>query len=105
MIAQKYLNKRTPSLAKKAAVADIWQEILPEVFYEHCSLAGISRGVLHIEVDPGPFMHELQALSNELLLYLQSRCGGAGIEKIRLRPRKIGYYSAKREHSLIEDQR
>ena len=87
MIAQKYLNKRTSSLSKNAAVVDIWQEILPEVFYEHCSLAGMSRGVLHIEVDPGPFMHELQVLSSEILSHLHSRCGITDIGKVKLHPR------------------
>jgi len=76
-------------LERNASVVDVWRQYLPEGFYEHCSLVGVSGGVLKIEVDPGPYMHEMQVLSSKLLEHLQSCCGQAGIKRIKLRPRKV----------------
>ena len=86
--AKSYLNKKEYQLRKNAAVVDIWQQMLPEAFYEHCGLVGISGGAVIFEVDSGTYMHEMQALKQELLEYLQTRCPRAGIKTIKLRTRR-----------------
>ena len=83
-----YLNNKRAGLKKNTLVVDSWQEILPGELQNHCTLAGISRGTLLLEVDPGPYMHEMKIMNTELLNEIQDRCPGAGIKKINLRPRK-----------------
>ncbi len=83
-----YLNEKRAGLKKNALVVDLWREILPVELQEHCTLAGISRGALLLEVDPGPYMHEMKIINTELLNEIQSCCPSAGIKKINLRPRK-----------------
>ena len=83
-----YLDGRLSEFSKNAAVVDVWREILPAKFYEHCHLAGISKGVLRLEVDPGPYMHELELMKVELLAHLQRQCPRTGLKNIVLRARR-----------------
>jgi Dna[CI] antecedent, DciA len=83
-----YIKRRIGQLRKNASVVDVWRELLPEELYEHSRIAGISGGVVRVEVDPGPYMHEFQLLSSELSGQLQRRCRSAGVRRIVLRPRK-----------------
>ncbi len=87
-IAKSYLGGKSREFKRNTAVVDVWQDILPEGFYEHCSLASISGGVMCLYVDPGPYMHELKLISGELLDHIQERCPQAGIRKISLVARK-----------------
>ncbi len=83
-----YIKQRLGQLRKNASVVDVWRELLPEELYEHSCIAGISGGVVQVEVDPGPWMHEFQLLSSELSGQLQRLCRSAGVRRIALRPRK-----------------
>ncbi len=83
-----YIKQRLGQLRKNASVVDVWRELLPEELYEHSRIAGISGGVVQVEVDPGPWMHEFQLLSSELSGQLQRHCRSAGVRRIALRPRK-----------------
>jgi len=83
-----YIKGRLGQLRKNASVVDVWRELLPEELYEHSGIAGISGGVVQVEVDPGPYMHEFQLLSSELSGQLQRLCRSAGVRRIALRPRK-----------------
>ena len=87
-IAKSYLGGKGREFKRNTTVVDIWQEVLPAGFYEHCSLASISGGVMSLYVDPGPYMHELRLISGELLGHIQERCPQAGIRKISLVARK-----------------
>ncbi len=82
-----YLNEKQTGLKKNTLVVDLWREILPVELQDHCTLAGISRGTLLLEVDPGPYMHEMKIINTALLNEIQDRCPGAGIKRINLRPR------------------
>ena len=94
--ANAYLQKRHRQLKKSAAVVDVWQEVLPQQFYEHCSLARITGSSIYVEVEPGTYMHEMQLLNTELLEHIRDRCPNAGIKKIILRPwKKTGQYETK----------
>ena len=87
-IAQRYLNERSRRFGKNASVVDAWHRILPEKFYEHCRIAGISKGVLSLEAEPGPYMHEMQLAGKEILEQLQSCCGRTAIKEIKICPMK-----------------
>lgn len=81
-----YLGRNVAAIKKTAPVVEYWQQILPPEFYDHCSLISIHSGTLLVEVEPGPFMHQLQVISSELLEHLQNKYPSAGITKISLRP-------------------
>jgi len=80
--ARAYLDAEGVRLRKNCSVVDVWGEILPTTLYEHCRLAGISGGVLRVEAEPGPYMHQMQMVSGELLEHLQNQCRRAGVKKI-----------------------
>ena len=83
---QGYLARRRGEFSKNASVVDIWQELLPENLREACSLESISGGVVLVAVEPGPYMHELSMLSEELVQHLRQLSPQAGVRKIRLVP-------------------
>ncbi|AQT67312.1 Zn-ribbon-containing, putative RNA-binding protein [Anaerohalosphaera lusitana] len=87
-VVRSYMDRNQPVFEKNAEVVEAWRDILPEHFYDHCQLAAIDKGVIRIEVDSGPFMHEMRLLSGELLEHLKSRCPRAKLKKIVLCPRK-----------------
>ena len=81
-----YLDRRDKRLRKNALVVKAWKRLLPKELYDHCTIAGISPEILRVAVEPGPYMHEMQLLSQELLEQLRSQCRGCGITKIKLLP-------------------
>lgn len=81
-----YLDRRDKQFTKNASVAEAWKQLLPNELYNHCTIAGISAKVLKVAVEPGPYMHEMQLLSQELLEHLRSQCRGCRITKIKLLP-------------------
>ncbi len=83
-----YIINRRRELKKNASVIDAWRQLLPAELEEHCNMAGIGGGILRVEVEPGPYMHEFQLISTELLEQLQRLCGAGSIKRIVLRPKK-----------------
>lgn len=83
-----YLKEKQAGLKRNTSVVDLWQQILPVGLQDHCTLAGIWRGTLLLDVDPGPYMHEMKLMNTELLNEIREQCPGAGIKRINLRPRK-----------------
>ncbi|HIJ72073.1 MAG TPA: DUF721 domain-containing protein [Planctomycetes bacterium] len=79
-----YLDKQGALLRRNCAVVDVWEEVLPTNLYEHCRLSGISGGVLRIETEPGPYMHQMSMVRDELLEHIQNRCRASGIKKIAI---------------------
>ena len=85
-VASSYLDRRSKQFRKNASVAEAWKQLLPEELYNHCALAGITGKVLRVTVEPGPYMHEMQLLSEELLKHLCNQCKGCGIKRIKFLP-------------------
>ncbi len=81
-----YLDRRTRQLKKNTDIVDIWKEAIPQQMYEHTRLVEIKAGMLTIETQPGPYMHEMQLMKTELIKYLQARCGLNKVKKIIIRP-------------------
>jgi hypothetical protein len=84
--ASSYLDRRNKQFRKNASVAEAWKQLLPEVLYNRCTIAGITGKVLRVTVEPGPYMHEMQLLSEELLKHLCNQCKGCGITQIKFLP-------------------
>ena len=85
--AQKYINAGKRTFEKNSSVIDAFQQSLPQQLSEHCKVVKISGGTVHVQVEPGPYMHEMQLLSDELLEHIKGRCPYSGIKKIRLLPK------------------
>ena len=81
-----YLDRHDKRFRKNALVMEAWKRLLPKELYDHCTIAGISAKVLWVAVEPGPYMHEMQLLSQELLEHLRGQCRGCGITKIKFLP-------------------
>ena len=84
--ADQYFKVRLKGMKRNAAVVDAWDEIIGRGLGEHCRLVSISGGVLRLEVEAGPYMHEVKLMSSELLERLRGKCPTAGIRKIKMSP-------------------
>ena len=77
------VQKRQTKLTKIAAC---WEQLVPAMLNEHCSLEGLSRGTLTVLVDTASHLYELKQL---LLAGLQDQlllaCSGAALRKIQLK--------------------
>lgn len=77
------VQKRQTKLAKIAAC---WQQLVPEMLNDHCSLEGLSRGTLTVLVDSASHLYELKQL---LLAGLQDQlllaCASSGLRKVQLK--------------------
>ena len=82
-----YLKKNERRFEKNTQIVDAWEGLLPEGLSGHCNIFDISGGVLKLEVDPGPYMHELKTMGQELVEHLRRVCPRCGIKKITLQAR------------------
>lgn len=87
---QCYLSGRRSELKRNASIVDSWRELLPGQLQEVCSLESISGGVLRVAVEPGPYMHELNTLSAEIVRRLGQLHPQACVRKIKFIPRITG---------------
>ena len=83
-----FLRDSQSRLKKNTVVVDALSELLPEGLAEHSGGLEISGSTLKLQVDSGPYMHELRLMSEELLKHLRQQCPKSGIKKITLFPRK-----------------
>ena len=81
-----YLEQRSRAFTKNAAVVDAWEAVVPPTLQPYCQLEKRVGNTLYLQAEPGPYMHQAQMLSGELLeriKYFAPRCG---IQKIRVVP-------------------
>jgi len=83
-----YMKHRLGGLRRNAGVVDVWRQLLPGGLAAHCEIVAIRGGVLEVEVEPGPYMHELRLLSAALLAEVGRYCGGMQLRKLVIRPRR-----------------
>lgn len=97
------VEKRHTKLGK---IAQCWGGIVPEMFNEHCSLEGYTRGTLTVIVDSASHLYELKQL---LLAGLQQQlllaCKSAGLRKIHLKHGRWYDAAAEGEPKLRFDRR
>jgi len=82
--AKEYFGNRLKRLKRNAEVVDALAEVMKSQFGEHCRLRSISGGVVRIEVDPGPYMHEMRLMSGELTELLKNKCPRAGLRSVSI---------------------
>ena len=82
--ARTFLNTTVKGLGKKAAVVDVWQQLIPEGLKAHTRLRSVDRGIITVEAEPGPFMFELRSMAGELLRHLKHECPRSGLRKIQI---------------------
>jgi hypothetical protein len=77
------VQKRQTKLTK---IALCWQQLVPPMLNDHCSLEGLTRGTLTVLVDSASHLYELKQL---LLAGLQQQlllaCASTGLRKIQLK--------------------
>ena len=83
-----YLDRRCRTFEKNTSVVAIWEQIIPPALKPYCKLDKRVGNALYIEAQPGPYLHQVQMLSTELLDRIQQQAPRCGIQKIRVVPIK-----------------
>ena len=81
-----YLKQRDRTFTKNARVIDAWNDVVPPGLQPYCKLDKCVGNTLYVQVKPGPFMHQLQVLSGDLLEGIRQAAPRCGIQKIRVVP-------------------
>lgn len=69
-----------------AMLVELWSELVPDALLSHTRLAGLARGVLHVEVDSSARLYELdRLLRSGLQQQIITRHRGPAMRKIQLR--------------------
>ena len=77
------VQKRNKKMGK---VTDVWLQLVPEHFNDHCTLEAFNRGTLTVAVDSSAHLYELkQLLLSGIEKQLLLACKGAGLRKINLK--------------------
>jgi hypothetical protein len=82
-----YLTQRSRTLTKNAALVDVWERIVPPTLQPFCQLDKRVGNTLYLQAEPGPYMHQAQMLSKELLDEIKQQAPRCGIQKIRVVPK------------------
>jgi hypothetical protein len=77
-----YLRARRKELENNASILDMWVQAVPVELLSRSRPDTFKSGVLRVEVQPGPWMHEFKLLIPELLTYFQEHCPRNRIRKI-----------------------
>jgi hypothetical protein len=85
-VAGLYLKQRNRALTKNAAIVDAWEAVVPPTLQPFCRLEKRVGNTLYLQAEPGPYMHQAQMLSGELLERLKCQAPRCGIQKIRVVP-------------------
>ncbi len=100
-VVEAYLTRRGKELSKNASLMDLWANALPAALAERCRPESIQSGTLRVEVESGPWMHELRMMTRELLDYFQEHCPRNKIRRIVLVPRREQYQEGEHERTDI----
>lgn len=83
-----YLQRRKRAFEKNTFVVTIWEQVVPVALKPFCRLDRRVGNALYVEAQPGPYLHQVQMLSTELLDRIQQQAPRCGIQKIRVVPMK-----------------
>jgi hypothetical protein len=81
-----FLEQRNRAFTKNAAIVDIWEAVIPPTLQPFCRLDKRVGNTLYLQAEPGPYMHQAQMLSGELLERIKCGVPRCGIKKIRVVP-------------------
>lgn len=82
-----YLEQHNRSFEKNAALLDLWPQAVPAFLQDCCRPGKRTGNTLFVEVTPGPYMHQVQMYSGEILENLKHLAPRCGIRKLRLVPK------------------
>ena len=83
-----YLTRRDRALTKNATLVDIWEHVVPPTLQPFCRLDKRVGNTLYLQAEPGPYMHQAQMLSSELLEQIKQHAPRCGVQKIRVVPKQ-----------------
>lgn len=86
--AASFLQRNQKEYNKNADLVDVWETLIPQGLKPYCRLDRRTGNVLTIQAAPGPYMHQIQLMQNELLNELHRQCPRVGIQKLRIIPLK-----------------
>ncbi len=86
MVIERFLSAKDSHYTRAGKVARAWEQVLTDVLRSHCSLAGFEGGILTVEADAGPFLHQLQMMKGRLLADMKASCPRCGLREIRILP-------------------
>ena len=81
-----YLKHRDRTFTKNATLVDIWETVVPPTLQPYCRLDKCVGNTLYLQAAPGPYMHQAQMLSTELLERIKQLAPRCGVQKIRVVP-------------------
>ncbi|MHC5082514.1 MAG: DciA family protein [Planctomycetota bacterium] len=81
-----YMKRRDRSFEKNAIIVDVWESVIPPSLQPYCRLDKRVGNALYVQAMPGPYMHQLQMLSDQLLDRIHDLAPRSGIQKIRISP-------------------
>ncbi len=82
-----YFQQHSRTMEKNAALLDLWPQVVPPLLAEHCRPGKRVGTTLFVEVTPGPYMHQMQMLSGQVLEAIRALSPRCGIQKIRVTPK------------------
>lgn len=83
-----YLKQQGRTFEKNSTLTDAWQRLIPEALRPYCRLDRRSGNTLFVQAQPGPYMHQVQMLSGQLLEQINRQVPRAGLQAIRVIPMK-----------------
>lgn len=84
-----YLQQHSRGFEQNAALLEIWPQVIPAYLRDYCRPGKRAGNTLYVEVTPGPYMHQLQTISGEVLNNIKQLAPRCGVQKIRLLPKTI----------------
>ena len=81
-----YMKRRDRSFEKNAAIVDIWESVVPETLKPYCRLDKRVGNALYVQAMAGPYMHQMQMMTDQLLDRIHDLAPRSGIKKIRISP-------------------
>ncbi|OQY07705.1 MAG: hypothetical protein B6I25_01190 [Planctomycetales bacterium 4572_13] len=81
-----YLKYHNRTLMKNAVIMDAWEAVVPPTLQPFCRLDKRVGSTLYLQAATGPYMHQAQMLSGELLNKIKQLAPRCGIQKIKVVP-------------------
>ena len=89
---------------KLGPVSEAWNQLVPQMLLDHCSIEGLARGTLTVLVDSSAHLYELrQLLLAGVEKQLIGHCRTAGLRKIALKPGRWYAGDSPRDRKIVFD--
>ena len=83
-ILQEFMQNTVDQKARQyQQVSRLWEKFVPESLAEHCRVAEIENGIVHIEVDSPAAVFELRMDAKRILTQIQKTCPALRIKRLK----------------------